>query len=294
MSRKPNTTPSKTIWERPRKRARKTFKALDHKSLYSPSPSREGRGGGIYEIPSTKNLPHPQQRFYKIHLVQLKSRKEYFMYSVQRWHKGCLAVLLACGVVFAGVGSSSAAKKKAKDSSQTVNLDLNSSVLNWTGKKVTGAHNGTIKLKSGQAVLSGNALVGGNFEVDMTSLQNDDIDNPGSKEKLVGHLKSDDFFSVEKFPTALFKITSVKALTPEKPGQPTHEITGDLTIKGITHPVTFPAVVSIKDGKAEATGSVVVDRTKWDVRYGSGKFFDNLGDKVIYDDFTVDLHLVGK
>jgi polyisoprenoid-binding protein YceI len=185
-----------------------------------------------------------------------------------------------------------AAEKKAQDI-KTVPLDVEASVLKWTGKKLTGAHNGTVKLKGGQVALAGKGLAGGEFEIDMTSIQNLDLQDPAYKAKLEGHLKSDDFFGVEKHPTARFKISKIRRLPGAMADQPTHEITGDLTIKGITRPVTFPSVIQIKDGKARAAGTVTVDRSQFDVRYGSQKFFPNIGDKIIYDEFTIELDVVG-
>lgn len=182
----------------------------------------------------------------------------------------------------------------AKEQGQTVAIDLESSVLKWTGRKVTGMHNGTIKLKSGQIQLAKGAVSGGEFEIDMNSLANEDIPEGKTREKLVGHLKSDDFFSVEKHPTAKFIITKVKAFPKAKPDGSTHNVSGKLTIKGITHPVAFPAAIKIGDGKAEAKGTVSLDRTKWNVRYGSKKFIKDIGDKAIHDNFDVELNLVGK
>ena len=113
-------------------------------------------------------------------------------------------------------------------------------------------------------------------------------------DKLVGHLKSDDFFSVEKFKTATFKIKSVKPLAVAGEGKANQTITGDLTIKGITHEITFPVMVSFKNGKMVAIGEATVDRSKFDVRYGSPSFFENIGDKAIYDDFTLNFKLAAK
>lgn len=176
----------------------------------------------------------------------------------------------------------------------TIDLDLSSSILKWNATKVTGAHNGTVKLKSGKIALNKGAITGGDFEIDMTTLDNEDIPAGKTRDKLVGHLKSDDFFGVEKFPTAQFKITKVKAFPKPKPDGSTHNISGKLTIKGITHPVAFPAVIKLEKGKAEANGKVSLDRTKWDIRYGSKKFIKDIGDKAIHDNFDVELHLVGK
>ncbi|SDL62255.1 Polyisoprenoid-binding protein YceI [Catalinimonas alkaloidigena] len=169
----------------------------------------------------------------------------------------------------------------------TQTVDTDKSSLEWVGKKVTGQHNGTIDLKSGSLQVNGNKVTGGSFVIDMSSIVVKDIQDAEMNGKLTGHLNSEDFFSVEKHPTATFVITNVKALKGNQA-----EITGDLTIKGITHAVTFPATVSVSKQGTKATAEFDIDRTKWDIRYGSGSFFEGLGDKVIYDDFTIRLNLV--
>ncbi|MCB0374527.1 MAG: YceI family protein [Sinomicrobium sp.] len=156
-------------------------------------------------------------------------------------------------------------------------IDPAKSRIVWKGYKVTGSHEGTIALKEGALVFEGEKLAGGEFTVDMTTLGSTDLEGR-SKEKLDGHLKSDDFFGVEKYPTAILKITKV---SPK--GKNSYNVTGDLTIKDKTHPVTFD--MSVYGSKANAT--LKVDRSKYDVRYGSGSFFDNLGDRTIYDEFDL-------
>lgn len=162
-----------------------------------------------------------------------------------------------------------------------------SSKIEWFAEKVTGKHNGLVMLKSGTIEVADGKLKGGEFTVDMTSINVTDLEGE-YKQKLEGHLKSDDFFSVDKHKTANFKI---KQVITKNSSTYNHEITGDLTIKGITHPITFPASISIKDGKFAAYGEMVVDRSKYDVRYGSKSFFDDLGDKAIYDEFTLKISL---
>jgi polyisoprenoid-binding protein YceI len=151
------------------------------------------------------------------------------------------------------------------------------STVTWKAYKVTGSHTGTVALKSGALLFEEGQLTGGEFEVDMTSLIATDLEGE-SRQKLEGHLKSDDFFSVETHPSSTLVFTSVKAT-----GKNSYEVTGDLTIKGITKPITFD--VSVYGSKATAT--VKVDRAQYNVRYGSGSFFENLGDKTIYDEFDL-------
>tara|TARA_R110002051_G_scaffold55112_2_gene102914 strand:+ start:8041 stop:8622 length:582 start_codon:yes stop_codon:yes gene_type:complete len=163
-------------------------------------------------------------------------------------------------------------------------IKVSESTVTWKGYKVTGAHNGSINLKSGHLEMNGKKLTGGEFVVDMTTITVNDLEAGQGKEKLEGHLQSADFFGVESNPTSKLVFTSVKPMNDNS-----YTVTGDLTIKGITKPVTL--VVSMFENKATAT--VKIDRTKFDIKYGSGSFFDNLGDKAIYDDFdlVVDLAL---
>lgn len=169
----------------------------------------------------------------------------------------------------------------------TYSIDLDRSSLEWLGKKVTGQHNGNIALSSGALIVEDNEITGGTFTIDMTSITNEDIKDQEYNQKLVGHLKSDDFFGVKKYPEATFKITEVEENEGEK-----FDITGDLTIKGITHQISFPADITVGKKEVVANAKIIVDRSKYDVRYGSGSFFDDLGDKTIYDDFEMDISLV--
>jgi len=166
--------------------------------------------------------------------------------------------------------------------SQNVTIDAKNSSVKWHGKKVTGEHMGAIQLKSGAFELVNNKIASGVFAIDMTSITNSDIEDEGYNTKLVGHLKSDDFFSVEKFPVATLKITGSSAFTNNS-----CFVEGDLTIKGITHPISF----EVKKENGNYKSELVIDRSKFDVKYGSGSFFEGLGDKMIYDEFTLSIVL---
>ncbi|WP_417886335.1 YceI family protein [Zunongwangia sp.] len=163
----------------------------------------------------------------------------------------------------------------------TKKIDVKESKVTWEGEKVTGSHEGTIDLKSGYLNVEGDKILGGEFVIDMTSLQSTDLEGE-SKGKLEGHLKSDDFFGVANHPEAKLVIK-----TASKKAENTYGVVADLTIKGITHPITFDIDY---DGKA-AHADLTIDRTEYEVRYGSGSFFDNLGDKTIYDDFDIAVDL---
>jgi len=164
---------------------------------------------------------------------------------------------------------------------QTKKVDASKSTINWVGKKVTGQHSGTVAIKSGALVFKKNALTGGTFTVDMQSLTSTDLTGEYLG-KLNGHLKSEDFFSTEKFPTSTLVFKTIAAK-----GNGLYTVTADLTIKGKTNPVTFDITVK---GDTAST-AFKVDRTKYDIKYGSGSFFEGLGDKTIYDDFELTVNL---
>lgn len=161
------------------------------------------------------------------------------------------------------------------------------SVVEWTGKKLTGEHYGNISITEGALRFSGKAFTGGAFVFDMNSITCTDITDEKSNKRLVDHLKSDDFFSVRTYPTAKFVITSVK-----KKESDNYDITGNLTIKNITNPVHFPATLFQKNKKVTASATIVFDRSKYDVKFGSQSFFDNLGDKLVYDDVELKVTLI--
>ncbi len=173
-------------------------------------------------------------------------------------------------------------------SAQTFVLDANESKIEWIGRKVTGQHNGTLGLASGSISMEGETVKSGEFKIDMTSLTVLDLTDPDMNAKLTGHLKSDDFFSVDKHPKAVLTLKSVESKDKENS---LYHVSGDLSIKGITNEIVFPAtIIRMQDGY-HAHADFKLDRTLWDVRFRSGKFFENLGDKLIYDDFDVKLDL---
>ncbi len=168
-------------------------------------------------------------------------------------------------------------------SAQELKADAEKTEITWLGKKVTGQHNGTIGLKSGIMVLENNTITSGKFVIDMTSMKDVDLTDAETNGKLIGHLKSDDFFSVEKYPEGTLVITE-KAEFKDNLAH----VKGNLTVKGITNPVEFDVK---KDGNVYTT-NITVNRAKYNVRYGSKSFFNDLGDKVIYDNFELGVRLV--
>ena len=181
---------------------------------------------------------------------------------------------LALGLItFAGVAAP-----------KVVNVNKSASSVAWLAKKVTGEHNGTVGISAGALSINGNKLVGGNFTIDLKTIKDLDLTDPVNNQKFIGHITSGDFFEVEKFPTATFVITKVAG----------NQITGNLTVKGITKSITFPAEIAVKGGKVSAKANITIDRTDFNIRYGSKKFFESIGDKAIYDDFSLTVSLVSE
>lgn len=205
-----------------------------------------------------------------------------------------IATFALLSPTFAQKAAPAKAAPAKTEAAKKVEVDTTASKLKWVGKKVTGQHDGGISLKSGSFELVGNEVKGGTFEIDMASITVADIKDAETNGKLVGHLKNDDFFGVDKHPAANIKVKSLKPLAKPEAGKSSHEVVADLTIKGKTHPITFPALIETKDGVIKAKALITVDRTKYDVKYGSGKFFKGLGDKMINDEFTVELDLSSK
>lgn len=180
-----------------------------------------------------------------------------------------------------------------KQTATTLKVNAQESTIKWTAKKVTGEHWGNVKFSEGTVTVDGKNLTGGTFTMDMTTIDVQDLQGEYNG-KLLGHLKSDDFFAVEKHKTATLKIKSLAAIAGAKAGEKTHNVTADLTIKGITHPVTFPAQIIVAKGNVTANAEFEVDRTLYDIKYGSGKFFEGLGDKAIDDKFTIKVRVIAK
>ncbi|MGB0455967.1 MAG: YceI family protein [Flavobacteriaceae bacterium] len=162
----------------------------------------------------------------------------------------------------------------------TKEVNTESSVVKWTGYKVTGQHEGTIMIKKGSLTFKNNVLVGGKFVIDMSTINTTDLEGD-YKKKLDGHLKDDDFFGVEKHKTASLVFTSLKQ------NGTNYIVNADLTIKGITNKVKFKMQVL----ENSAIADLKIDRTKYDIKYGSASFFDDLKDRAIYDEFDLNVNL---
>lgn len=165
-------------------------------------------------------------------------------------------------------------------------IDTKETVVAWTSSLVHGKSTGYVYISKGELMIEKGQLMGGTVEVDMNTIEDK---NHGRDNAMVNHLKSPDFFDVKQFPFSTIAITGVASTNNEN-----KTVTGNLTIKGITHPVTFPARMEVKSGIVEANGKLVIDRTRWDVRYRSGKFYDNLADKTISDSIEFNIKIVAK
>lgn len=190
--------------------------------------------------------------------------------------------------------------------SATYQFDKSASTITWSGGKqfTDSVHTGTVALKEGEVELPAKGAAKGRVVIDMTSIANDDVKDPKYKAKLEGHLKSEDFFKVEEFKEAVLVIKDMKQDAKDKTK---YDVKADVTIRGKTHEVTFPATVVENAGKVEVNGKLNIDRTKFGVAYGSPESFSitdvtkvveskikDVKDKVIKKDFTVDVKLVGK
>lgn len=168
-------------------------------------------------------------------------------------------------------------------------IDAQKSKLAWTGEKLVKSHHGTVDIKSGSLIKSGNQIIG-DFVIDMTTIKDEDLQDKTWNDKLIGHLKSDDFFSVEKHNNAFLKI---KKMVAKQDGDNNQLVTADLTIKGITNEITFPAKVDFNGNTMNAYAKFDIDRSKWNVRFGSKSFFNDLGDAMIKDEIKFEVNLVG-
>jgi len=172
---------------------------------------------------------------------------------------------------------------------RTFEIISSGSHIYWTGRKITGAHNGTISVKEGQLHFTDQQLTGGRFVIDTTSITILDVTDPATNAQFAGHLASDDFFNTAQYPEATLEIRSVAATSANS-----YHISGDLTIKGISHPVVFDAQINENNNQLTASADITVDRTRYGMRFRSGNFFQNLGDTLIYNDFDLHVSITAK
>jgi polyisoprenoid-binding protein YceI len=225
-------------------------------------------------------------------------------------HSLALVTILAIGVVFAGCNKKNQPPATPESAAEEVSqlaptqldlaavegnhylVDPTASIVQWFAQKavVDTKHHGTVQIAEGEIVLNqdNSALEGAKFVLDMTTINDEDLTGQ-MKEMLETHLRSEDFFSVEAHPTATLLVTSVEE---NQDGQ--YLLNGELTIKDITHPVTFPATIALTGDVITANAELTIDRAKWDVQFGSDTFFDDLGDNLIENEIRFEIELVAR
>lgn len=211
-----------------------------------------------------------------------------------------LIAALTAGFIYQGCSKSSTDLKSggnqqevtAKNEGKKINVINSESKLEWTASKVTGSHNGTVDIGKGFLYLNKGNITGGEFDLDFTSIKVLDLTDTEMNSKLTNHLKSEDFFSVSSFPAGKFVINSI---TPLSNGtQNNYTLGGILTIKGISREISFPASIKTDNDFVTASADFRIDRTLWDIKFRSGKFYENLGDKMISDEFSIKLNIKAK
>ena len=172
-------------------------------------------------------------------------------------------------------------------------VDTEKSVLEWIGRNINNRHYGRIAISGGEVVLANGLPVSGSFVLDMTTITNLDLQDEGWRGMLHRHLKSEDFFDVERYPTATFELRGAAAIAGATPGTPNVEIAGSLTIKGTARPICFPAIIAPQeDGTLKAQAALDLDRTLWNVSYGSGRLYERLGMHLVNDLISIELFIV--
>lgn len=206
-----------------------------------------------------------------------------------------LLILAVAATSFAACNSNSAKKVETTEKQSAASTDGtaytvdSTSTVTWTGSKPTGKHTGTFKVSSGTFTVKDGALTGGNFTIDINSLNNEDLASDAeSKAKLEGHLKSPDFFNAAKYPTAKFEITAVEPNTDTTQKEVTHIIKGNLTLKDSTKNVAIPARVTVDAKTLSASAIFSIDRTLWGMNY---KGPDNPQDWIIAKSVELKLNL---
>jgi polyisoprenoid-binding protein YceI len=197
---------------------------------------------------------------------------------------------LTLTLAFAAIGLSAIAGGPKAPQKETLTVDAKASTFRWHAKKVTGEHTGTVNISGGNIVVEKGVILGGIVEVDMTSITVTDLQGE-YKGKLEGHLKSDDFFSTANSPKSILTIKKVEAIKGNKTAE-NYTVTADLTIKGITREVVFPAIIAVKGNNLTANADFMIDRTLYDIKYGSKSFIEGIGDKAIDNDFNVKVRIV--
>lgn len=208
--------------------------------------------------------------------------------------------LVTAGFIYQGCSKNSTDLKSggnpqevaASNEGKKLNVLTPESRIEWTASKVTGQHNGTVDISKGFLYTNKGSITGGEFDIDFTSIKVLDLTDTAMNNKLTNHLKSDDFFSASSFPSGKFVL---KSITPLSNGtQNNYTLGGILTIKGISKEIRFPASIKTNGDVLTASSDFSIDRTLWDIKFRSGKFYENLGDKMINDEFSIKLNITAK
>ena len=193
------------------------------------------------------------------------------------------------------IESSAAVPSPPTVSDGVYGIDSDKSVLEWTGRNINNRHFGRIVISGGEVVIANGRPVSGRFVLDMNSITNLDLQDEGWRGMLLRHLKSEDFFDVELYPTATFELQGTAVIADATPGKPGMEITGLLTIKDATRLIRFPAVIAPQeDGSIKAQAAFDIDRTDWNVCYGSGKLYERLGMHLVNDLISIEMFIVAR
>lgn len=213
-----------------------------------------------------------------------------------------LLFFLSIGLIFNACTNESKTNTNAGDakenatiasSGDSYNVIVEESTIEWVGKKVGKEHEGNINLSSGNFYVDGKKVTGGEFILDMTSIVNNDLDDDVQNAKLIGHLKSEDFFEVVTYPTAKFEITGASPIKDEDGN--THKVEGNLTIKDVTKSITFPASIHMDESALTASADIIINRADWNIRYGSETHFpDIVADQIISNSIELNLSLMAK
>ncbi len=171
-------------------------------------------------------------------------------------------------------------------------VDVERSVIFWVGRNIVNSHDGTLGLKGGHATFANGKFESADITIDMDAMTCSDIADESLNGFLIAHLKSDDFFETDRYPVAQFHLVTCTEIQGVSPGLPNYSLSGTLTIKGETNPVTFDAVVApLEENEIVLQAHFDIDRTKWNVRYGSGKLYDKLGKHLVNDDISLQLRV---
>lgn len=177
----------------------------------------------------------------------------------------------------------------------TYRIDIEKSMLEWIGRNLNKRHYGRIAIQAGELVIANGKLSAGNIVLDMITISSLDLQDPDWRDMLIRHLISDDFFAVERYPTASFRLNGWETQAGASPEAPQGIVTGELTIKDVTRPISFPATVAPQqDGTIQAHAAFDIDRTLWNICYGSCRMFENLGMHLVHDMISLELFVVAR